>query len=103
MAAKEIVFSPNAEAELGTLTRQQQKKIFRELRNWSSGESKPEIEKIKSQPSFYRLKIADVRIVYYPFENGRVVLLLIRDRKNAYRNLPNLPQKLQTAARHLGI
>lgn len=101
MAGKEIVFSPNAEREFNDLESTDKKKILRQLDAWSVGEARLDIEKIKSQPSFYRLKIGHIRIVYYPLNASRVVLLLVRDRKSAYRAIPDLSARLQTATRQL--
>ena len=103
MAAKTIIFSPNAERELKSLTREAQKQIIRSLERWAGGEAKCDVEKIKTQPDFYRLKAGDYRIIYCPLLGGRVVLLLIRDRKEAYKKLPNLPAHLETAVRLLRL
>lgn len=96
---KDIVFSPNAERELKKLTRDEQSKVFDALEKWRSGDAKLDIEKIKSQPRFYRLKAAHLRIIYYPLSAERVVLLVIKDRKDSYKGLGDLSQKLDTAIR----
>lgn len=103
MSPKEIIFSPNAEKELKRLQKKDQKFVMGALERFSAGEGKQEVEKIKSQPCFFRLKAGNFRLIYYPLSSERVVLLLIRDRKNAYRNLGDLEQRLETAKRKLNI
>ena len=103
MSAKEIIFSPNAEREIKKLTKANQKVVWGYLEKMRQGEGKLEIEKIKTQPDFFRLRAAHMRIIYYPFSAGRVVLLSIRDRKTAYRNLGDLGAKLDSAFKKLKI
>ena len=101
MAPKEIIFSPNAEKEIKKLSKQDQSLVLDALKKWRDGKTKPNIEKIKSQPDFFRLKAGHFRLVYYPLSPERVVLLLIRNRKDAYQGLSSLPTKLDTALRKL--
>lgn len=103
MAATEIIFSPDAERELKQLCRKQSLKLIQSLELWSKGQQKLETEKIKSQPNFFRLRVGDLRVIYYPLNAERIVVLLIRDRKDSYKNLASLPAKLVTASRHLNI
>jgi mRNA-degrading endonuclease RelE of RelBE toxin-antitoxin system len=99
----EIIFSPQAEKDTEGLPKGDQQCVFETLRKWKSGEVKLDVEKIKSQPSFFRVKFRHLRIIFYPLGHGRVVLLLVLDRKNAYRLLGNLNDKLVTAMRTLKI
>lgn len=104
MTPKEVVFSPNAERDIKKLSAENRKLVIDGIESWQSQKTKPAIEKIKSQPDFFRLRLGRFRIIYYPLSNERVVLLLIRDRKDAYSGLDRLPKKLETAMRklHLG-
>lgn len=97
MASREVIFSPQAERDIKGLSKQNQKLAISALENWALGKGKSETEKIKSQPDFYRLKAGCLRLFYYPLSSGRVVVLMIRDRKDAYRNLDALPARLETA------
>lgn len=99
MSPKEIVFGPNAEKDFKKLQKRDQKAIFRHLDRLESGEGRLDVEKIKTHPDFYRLKVGDFRIVYYPLSRERVVLLLIRNRKDAYKGLNALDSRLETALR----
>ena len=103
MQPDEIIFSPNAEREVKRLTKNEQKIVLEALKRWRSGDGNVSLEKIRSQPDFYRLKAKHIRIVYYPLGQKRVVLLLIRDRKDAYRSLDSLPERLSAAMRKLRL
>lgn len=103
MPPNDIVFAPNAERELKKLSRDKQKRIFRGLREWCDGETVPDIEKIQSQPDFLRVRVGDFRLIYYPLTSDRALILVIRDRKNAYRNLGDLSIMLKTAKRRIGM
>lgn len=97
MPPHEIIFSPQAEKELKGLTGREQKLVIGALKKWKDGNLVPNLEKIKSQPDFYRFRASHLRIIYYPLNAGRVVLLLIRDRKDAYKCLGDLNDRLSTA------
>lgn len=103
MSRKQVIFSPNAEKEIKRLSKHDQRLVMGALKAFSVGDGKPQIEKIKSQPSFYRLRVGNFRIIYYPLSPERVVLLLIRDRKTAYKGLGDLGERLNTAVRRLRI
>lgn len=103
MSQKEVIFSPNAEREIKKLSSNHQEFVVSGIESWSSGKTKPEVEKIKSQPDFYRLRLGNFRVIYYPLGAERVLLLLIRDRKNAYQNLGDLPAKLKSAIMRVGL
>ena len=103
MQPKKIIFAPNAEKEIKKLTKQAQRSVIKTLRKWSSGEGTVEIEKLRSQPDFFRLRAGNIRVIYYPISGERVVLLLIRDRKHAYKNLGNLPERLDSAMKNLRV
>lgn len=103
MSPKEIIFSPNAEKEMKRLQRIDQKLVLGALQKFGAGDGRQNVEKIKANPCFFRLKAGNFRLVYYPLSPERVVLLLIRDRKEAYRNLGDLDKRLETAIRKLKI
>ena len=97
MSPKEVIFGPSAEKEIKKLQRRDQKTVLRYLDRFSVGDGSVDIEKIKSQPNYYRIKAADFRLVYYPLSSERVVLLVIRNRKDAYKGLNALDRRLETA------
>lgn len=100
---KEVIIAPNAERELKKINLSDRKKVWTAIKQWRSGEIRLDIEKIKAAPDFFRLRIGNYRVVYYPLSPERVVLLLVRDRKKAYKGLGDLQVKLETALRKLKI
>jgi len=103
LVPKEIIFSPEAEKTFKKLSRQDQKTVWAALKKFRDGESGTQIEKIKANPAFYRFRAGVFRVVYYPLSEGRVVLLVIGDRKSIYNKIPGLGQKLETALRKLKV
>jgi len=99
----EIVFAPKAERQIKKLTRDQQRIVFGTLADWKSGATSPSIEKIKSQPDFFRLRAGDFRMIYCLLTHARVLILLVKDRKDAYKNLGDLTPILRAAKKSLGI
>lgn len=67
------------------------------LRKMRDGSDTLAIEKIKGHPSFFRIKGRDMRVIYHPLTASRIVVLVIRDRKEAYRGLGGLNNKLEAA------
>lgn len=102
MKTNEVIFSPNAEKELKSLPKNDQKCVLSTLRRWAKGELDPAIEKIKTQPAFFRMKFRHLRVIFYPLSHERVVVLLVGDRKNVYRKLDSLESKLDAAIRAVG-
>ena len=98
MTSTDIIFSPSAERELKKLTTERQKDVIDALRRLRDGSDTLEIEKIKGHPSFFRIKAgAEMRVIYHPLTAMRLVVLVVRDRKEAYRGLGDLGGKLQAA------
>lgn len=97
MSPKQIIISPNAEKEIKKLQKNDQKLVFKHLARLENGTSNLCVEKIKSHPAFYRIKAAHLRLIYYPLSMQRVVLLLVRNRKDAYKGLNSIDQRLETA------
>ena len=103
MSPKQVVVSPSAEKELKRLQKKDLKLAIKTLDKLESGSGCLEIEKIKSHPAFFRIKAGNLRMVYYPLTSGRVVLLLVRDRKDAYRGLDALDSRLTKAIRSMKV
>jgi mRNA-degrading endonuclease RelE of RelBE toxin-antitoxin system len=98
MKSTDIIFAPSSERELKKLAKDRQKDVIAALRRLCDGSETLEIEKIKGHPSFFRLKAGrDMRVIYHPLSGTRIVVLVIRDRKEAYRGLGDLGGKLQAA------
>lgn len=97
-SAIEVIFAPAAERELKKLPKERQKDVFASLRRLRDSSGTFEIEKIKGHPSFFRIKAgSEMRVIYHPMTSTRIVVLVVRDRKEAYRGLGDLNGKLQAA------
>jgi len=91
-----LIFSPAAEREIKKLSKDRQKDVLDALKKLREGSETLEIEKIKGHPSFFRIKAGrEMRVIYHPLNATRIVVLVIRDRKEAYRGLDGLHQKLE--------
>src|SRR5690606_19134266 len=102
MSSTEIVISPAAKREIKKLTKDQQKQALSLLHSLENGSETLTIEKIKGHPSFFRIRYRDLRVVYHYLTRARVVVLVVRDRKDAYRGLDDLEKKLFSALKELG-
>lgn len=98
MSPIEVIFSPAAERDIKKLTKENQKVVLNTLRKFREGSGTIDMEKLQGHPDFYRFKAGkDLRVIFHPMAKGRVVLLVIRDRKEAYRGLDALEYKLEAA------
>jgi len=102
MSSTEVIVSPAAKREIKKLTKDRQKQTIELLRTLETGSDTLMIEKIKGHPSFFRIRRGDMRVVYHQLTGNRVVVLVVRDRKDAYRGLGDLNRKLLSALQALG-
>ncbi|RWP83681.1 MAG: type II toxin-antitoxin system RelE/ParE family toxin [Mesorhizobium sp.] len=94
----EVVFSPAARREIRKLTRQVQGLVFDTLEKLQKVPRPRGVEKIQGHPDFFRIKAGhDHRIIYHIFVERLLVVLVIRDRKDAYKGLDDLDGKLGAA------
>jgi mRNA interferase RelE/StbE len=98
LPATDVILAPAAERELKKLTKDRQKDVLAALKRLRDGSETLEIEKIKGHPSFFRIKAGtEMRVIFHPLTTTRCVVLVIRDRKEAYRGIGGLDGKLQAA------
>ncbi|RWN46111.1 MAG: type II toxin-antitoxin system RelE/ParE family toxin [Mesorhizobium sp.] len=94
----EIVFSPAAGREIRKLTREIQRLVLDTLEKLQQVPRPRGVEKIQGHPDFFRVKAGhDHRIIYHVMRERLLVVLVIRDRKEAYRGLDDLDGKLGAA------
>jgi mRNA interferase RelE/StbE len=94
----EIVFSPAARREIKKLTREIQRLVFDTLESLQKTPRPRGVEKIQGHPDFFRVKAGrEHRIIYHIFRERLLVVLVIRDRKDAYKGLDDLDGKLGAA------
>lgn len=87
-----VELTKSAAKEIKKLQRDDQKRVVKALGDLRSTPRPRGVEKLKENPSFYRIKVGrDLRIVYLVADEERlVVIALIRDRKDAYRGIADL-------------
>jgi mRNA interferase RelE/StbE len=91
----EVVIGPSAERELRKLNQVALKVVAKAIDQLEI-ESRPRgVEKIQGHPGFFRIRAGDFRVVFYPMSEARTVVLVIADRKNAYRNVGDLEKQLR--------
>lgn len=91
----DIVISPSAERDLRKLDRQAMRVVAKAIDQLET-ESRPRgVEKIQGHPGFFRIRAGDFRVVFYPMSNARTVVLVVADRKDAYKGVGDLEQKLR--------
>lgn len=102
MSLTEVIIAPAARREIKKITKDQQRQIISLFRSIENGSDTLSIEKLKGQPSFFRIRSGNMRVIYHQLTANRIVVLVVRDRKSAYRGLDTLDQKLCTVLHDLG-
>lgn len=95
MTDYEVRFAPAAKRELKKLDRTAQRKIVKKLGELEKNPRPSGVEKLSQDPRFWRVKAGDYRVVYTIEDNSKiVVVVVVRHRKEAYRNLDQLDHRL---------
>lgn len=98
MKAFEIVIAPAAQREIRKLARRDQEIALEAIQSLSQNPRPSGMEKIQGHPKFYRINAGrNHRVIYHIWNGDKIVILVVRDRKNAYRRLDDLDGKLATA------
>ncbi|KAA5803823.1 type II toxin-antitoxin system RelE/ParE family toxin [Alkalicaulis satelles] len=97
--ALDIEFARSASKEIRQLDRKSQERIFHALKALQQDPRPNGAEKLKGYPDFLRLRVGNFRVIYHIYNEVLIVVLLVRDRKDAYEAhaLKALEQKLETA------
>jgi mRNA-degrading endonuclease RelE of RelBE toxin-antitoxin system len=60
------------------------------------------VEKLQGHPRFYRITVGKShRLIYHILREKLIIVLLIRDRKDAYKAIDDLDGKLEVALLHI--
>ena len=98
----EIILAPAALRELKKLERRELETVIKTLECLSATPRPRGVEKIQGNPKFFRIKAGKShRVIYHVLQERIVVVLVIRDRKDAYRRLSDLDGKLATALQYI--
>ena len=90
----DVVIAPAARRDIKKLGKKAQQKIISGIEKLIENPRPPGVEKIRQAPSCLRFRIGDYRIVYSIFQQRKIIILLIRDRKEVYRALDSVNQQL---------
>jgi mRNA interferase RelE/StbE len=78
-------------AKLKKLDRPVQRKVVECLESLSTDPRPKGVEKLCQYPKFWRIRVGEYRIIYtIDDENGIIIMLLVRHRRDAYRDLATL-------------
>jgi mRNA interferase RelE/StbE len=98
LSAMEVTFAPAARRDIRKFDKQIQTLFIRAIEALSVNPRPTGAEKLKGYPGFLRVRAgADHRVIYSLHEGRLVVVLVLRNRKDAYRGLDNLGAKLEAA------
>jgi mRNA interferase RelE/StbE len=87
----QVEFAPTAVKQLRGLDKPFQAQIIRRIEKLADDPRPPGVEKLAGEDGFYRIRSGNYRILYTINDKAFVVLVLrIGDRKEVYRQLPNL-------------
>lgn len=103
LSALDIKFSPAARREIKKLSRNVQMKVLDAAEGLGACPRPPGVEKIKGRPEFLRIAIGDHRVIYTIASARLLVILVIRDRKDAYKGLSDLDKKLAAAVIEIAV
>lgn len=91
----QVVLANSAIKELAKLPRGAQLRIVEALDGLQANPRPHGAEKLQSNPSFMRMRTGDYRIIYAIEDNPPLcVVVVIRDRKDAFKGLGSLDAKL---------
>jgi len=97
----DVVVAPSAEKDIAQLQRRQQERVIAAIGKLEANPCPPKSEKLANHPPFRRIRSGDYRIIYALLEEERkVVVLVVRHRREAYADLSNLPALLARVLRN---
>jgi mRNA interferase RelE/StbE len=92
-----IQIAPAARREIKKLPKSVQKEIVAAIEGLGACPRPRGVEKISGHPDFLRIPTGNYRIIYTIRDRNLVIVLLVRPRKDAYRHLDSLKDRLAAA------
>src|SRR5262245_47639149 len=87
-----------AAREIKKLDRSAQKKLITALESLATEPRPKGVEKLSHDPRFWRIRNGQYRAIYNIDDDAKTIyVLVVRHRKDAYRNLDSLDQRLVAA------
>jgi mRNA interferase RelE/StbE len=98
MGDYKVQIAPAATREIKKLDRATQRRIIKKLEDLEDDSRPSGVEKLSQDPRFWRVKVGDYRVIYAVEDNSKlVVVVIVRHRREAYRNLDQLDAKFVAA------
>lgn len=98
MTGYSVRVAPAAKREIKKLTTDAQIKIVKCLEKLGVNPRPPGVEKLSENPKFLRMRVGDYRVIYHIEDHTEVlVVVVVRHRKDAYRDLDKLDMRLVAA------
>ena len=92
-----VVVGPRAKREIKKLAKQDQRRIIRKMEALANDPRPHGVEKLSQSPRFWRIRVGDYRIIYaIEPDKEIVVILIIRHRRDAYRDVATLEAALSS-------
>ncbi len=86
-----VKIAPTAERQIKKLPRSEQSRVITCLESLTTNPRPAGVEKLSQQPGLWRVRVGDYRVIYAIEKASAVVIVLIvRHRKDAYRDLHKL-------------
>jgi len=95
-----VEVGPAARRQLKKLPKAAQKSTISAIEKLADDPRPRGVEKIQGYPNFYRIAVGSFRIIHH-IKGNTVVVVVVRDRKDAYRGLDDLDTKLNGAISEL--
>jgi mRNA interferase RelE/StbE len=90
-----VLVAPAAKRELKKLTRQVRKRVMKALAELATTPRPVGVEKLSQDPRFWRHRAGDYRFIYAVDDKQSLVqILVVRHRKDAYRDIDKLDARL---------
>jgi mRNA interferase RelE/StbE len=87
----EVRVAPAAVRQIKKLPRSVQQRLVRCFESLSEQPRPSGVEKLSQNPRFWRVRVGDYRVIYWIDDEAAVIVtLIVRHRKDAYRNLDQL-------------
>lgn len=104
MSVYVVAIAPAAEREIRKLGADAQNKVIECLEKLESDPRPNGVEKLSQDPRFWRVKAGKYRVIYAIEDDKKIIIVLIvRHRKDAYRNLEVLDSRLVAATLHQSV
>ena len=90
-----VVICKKAEKQIKKLSKDEQKKVAEALVGLKKEQRPAGVEKLSQNPLFWRIRVGDHRVIYAINDDlKKVVVAVVRHRKDAYRDIEKLSPAL---------